>query len=48
MRSKIKNKTLKHFRDLSRKNMSRHIKLYVKDIIESLEIAMEINAQNKK
>ncbi len=48
MRSKIKKKTLKHLRDISRKNMSRHIKLYVKDIIQSLEIAMEINGQNKK
>jgi hypothetical protein len=48
MRSKIKKKTLKHLRILSRKKMSRHIKLYIKDIIESLEIAMEINTQNKK
>ncbi len=48
MRSKIKKKTLKRMRILLRKKMSRHIKLYIKDIIESLEIAMEINAQNKK
>jgi hypothetical protein len=48
MRSKIKKKTLKHLRELLHKKMSRHIKLYVKDIIESLEMAMEINLQNKK